>query len=308
MKLSKATIVDYLFLSIGSFVMALGIAVFLVDSYVVPGGVSGISMAIHYLSNNKIPVGLLMWLFNVPLFIWGVRELGKKFAFRTFYAFTTNSIFIDFMRGEIPYLGFVKLHKMQEVIFLRENDFLFTILVGSVLLGVGLGIIFRYKGTTAGSDIVASIINKRFGIKPGQAIMLIDFFVISFAGLIIHFKGASGSYPALVLTLYAFFLLFVSSRLIDVILDGFDYARMAFIISDKYQEIGDAILNELGRGATGFKTRGLYRNVERELVMTVVSVKEVEALKDKIKSIDPDAFVVISNVYEIVGKGFRTRL
>ncbi|MGQ9819837.1 MAG: YitT family protein [Candidatus Kapaibacteriales bacterium] len=308
MKYSTKVLYDYLFLTFGAFIMSIAIGVFLVDAYVVPGGVSGLSMAIYYLSDEKIPVGALMWILNVPLYFWGLKELGKKFAFRTFYAFTMNSFFVDLLRGEVYGFEFIRLQDLPSIKYLHTHDFLFTILIGAVLLGSGLGIIFRFKGTTAGSDIVAAIMNKKLGWKTGQAIMFIDFFVISFAGLIIHLKHLSDDAPALVLTLYAFFLLFISSKLIDIILDGFDYARMAIIIADKYQEIVDSILNDLGRGATALRSRGVYRNVEREVILTVVSVKEVEYLKEKVRQKDPDAFVVISNVYEIVGRGFRTRV
>ncbi|HFE64901.1 MAG TPA: YitT family protein [Caldithrix sp.] len=295
-------------MTIGAAVMALGIGVFLVDAQVVPGGVSGLSMAIHYLSNNAIPVGLMMWLLNIPLFLWGIKVLGKRFGVRTFYGFTVNSFFIDFFRGDIPGLDFIHLQKSETILDLQQNDFLFLILIGAVLLGIGLGIIFKFKGTTAGSDIIAAILQKRMGVKPGQAIMVIDFFVISFAGLIIHFKHLSVERPALSLTLYAFFLLFVSSKLIDVILDGFDYARAAYIISDKYREISRVIMNELSRGATAVKAHGLYKDVDRDVLLTVVTRKEISLLMDIIEEIDPDAFVIVSDVHEVLGEGFRRRI
>lgn len=305
--LKNSAFIEYFFLTIGAAVMAIGIGVFLVDAQVVPGGVSGLSMAIHYLSGNVIPVGLLMWLLNIPLYIWGIKELGKRFGVRTFYGFTANSFFIDLFRGDIPGLGFIKLQETETIRDLMQNDFLFLILIGSVLLGLGLGIIFKFKGTTAGSDIVAAILQKRFGVKPGQAIMFTDFFVITFAGFVIHFKHLSHGRPAMSLTLYAFFLLFVSSKLVDIILDGFDYARAAYIISDKYDKIGKAIMNELSRGATAIKAHGLYKDVERDVIMTVVTRKEISLLTEIIEDIDPDAFVIISDVHEVLGKGFRRR-
>ncbi|MDH7606090.1 MAG: YitT family protein, partial [Melioribacter sp.] len=186
---NKYPIIDYIAIVFGSAIMSIGIGVFLVDARVVPGGVSGLAMAIYYLSGNKISVGILVWLLNVPLFIWGLKELGKKFGMRTFVGFSLNSFFIDLFRGDIPGLQSIQLHKSQAVLDLYKNDFLFMIIIGSVLLGVGLGIIFKFKGTTAGSDIIASILHKRFGIKPGQAIMIIDFFVIALAGFIIDIKN-----------------------------------------------------------------------------------------------------------------------
>ncbi|MFH1197730.1 MAG: YitT family protein [bacterium] len=306
--LKKYPVIDYFFIAFGAALMAIGIGVFLVDARVVPGGVSGLAMAIHYVSNNTIPVGMLIWVMNIPLFIWGLKELGKKFGLRTFVGFTLSSFFIDFFRGDIPGFGFVQLQNTQTIHDLAKNDFLFLVLIGAVLLGIGLGVIFKFKGSTAGSDIVAAVMQKKFGMKPGQAIMFIDFIVIALAGLIIEVKNLSPDRPAFALTLYAFFLLFVSAKLIDVIIDGFDYARVAYIISDKYVEIGDMITNEFSRGATAIKSRGIYRNIEREVIFTIVTLKEVTRLTDAIKEIDPNAFVVINNVHEVLGEGFRRRI
>lgn len=306
--LKKYPVIDYFFLTVGAAFMGIGIGVFLVDAQVVPGGVSGLSMAIHYLSNKSIPVGLLIWVLNIPLYLWGVKELGKQFGVRTFYAFTLNAFFIDFFRGDIPVIDFIKMQETETVRNLFQNDFLFLILIGASLLGVGLGIIFKFRGTTAGSDIVAAIMQKRYGIKPGQAIMITDLFVIALAGFIIDIKDLSPDRPAAVLTMYAVFLLLISSRLIDVIIDGFDYARVVYIISDKHKEIGEKIMYDLSRGATALKARGLYRNVEREIIFTIVTMKELSQLTHIIKEIDPDAFVIINNVHEVHGQGFRRRI
>jgi uncharacterized membrane-anchored protein YitT (DUF2179 family) len=304
----KYPIVDYIAIAVGSAFMALGIGVFLVDAQVVPGGASGLAMAIHYLSGNSIPIGLMIWVINVPLYLWGLKELGKTFGWRTFYGFTLSSFFIDLFRGDIPGFEYIQLQNTQTVKDLLTNDFLFLILIGAALLGLGLGIIFKFKGTTAGSDILAAIMQKRYGIKPGQAIMFVDIFVILLAGFIIEVKELAELRPALSLTLYAIFLLFVSARIVDVIIDGFDYARAAFIISDKYLEIEDAIQNTMSRGATALKSRGLYQNIEREVIVTIVTLKEVSNLQALIKNIDPDAFVIINNVHEVLGNGFRRRI
>jgi uncharacterized membrane-anchored protein YitT (DUF2179 family) len=305
---TKTVIMDYTAITIGAALMAIGIGVYLVDARVVPGGVSGLSMAIYYLTNGAVPVGTTIWVLNLPLYLWGIKELGKTFGVRTFYGFTLSSFFIDFFRGDIPGFGWLKLQETQTVRDLYQHDFLFLVLVGAVLLGVGLGIIFKFKGTTAGSDIVAAIMQKRFGVKPGTAIMMIDFFVIALAGFIIEIKNLSPDRPAFALTLYAFFLLFISARLIDAIIDGFDYARAVYIITDKHQAIADKIMNEMSRGATALKSRGLYSGVEREVIFTVVTLKELGTITDIIKSVDPDAFVIINNVHEVVGEGFRRRI
>ena len=301
----RRTLVEYVFITIGAIVMSLGIGVFLVDAKVVPGGVTGLSMAVHYMTGNAVPVGILMWILNIPLFIWGIVELGKSFGFRTFWGFTVNAFFVDFFRGDI--VSSVRLQESGAVRYLLENDFFFLVLIGAVFLGVGLGIIFKFKGTTAGSDIVAAIARKRWKFKPGITIIATDFVVICLAGLAIHVNGLSPDTPVIVLMLYSFLLLIVSAPLIDVIIFGFDYAKSAYIISDKHEEIAREITHGLGRGATAFHGRGLYRGVERDIIFTVVSRREIFRLVERVRKIDPEAFMIISRVHEVLGEGFMPR-
>jgi uncharacterized membrane-anchored protein YitT (DUF2179 family) len=299
---------DIAAIAVGAALMGLGIGVFLVDAHVVPGGVSGLSMAAHYASGGRIPVGTMMWLMNLPLFVWGVRELGKTFGLRTFLGFSLSSLFVDLFRGELPIVGGWPLHRTAAIQDLMEQDFLFLVLWGSVLLGLGLGIIFKFKGTTGGSDIVAAVAHKRWGTRPGQVIMLVDFFVISLAGFILAAQPAGSlARPAMVLTLYAFFLLFISSYLIDVIIDGFNYARAAIIISDKNQAIGERIMHELDRGATALKGRGLYTGADREVLLTVVTRKEIGVLQELVREEDPKSFIITHDVHEVLGEGFKRR-
>jgi uncharacterized membrane-anchored protein YitT (DUF2179 family) len=307
-KKSIRNIRDYSAIVIGSALMGLGIGVFLVDAHVVPGGVSGLSMAIHYATDGKAPVGTMMWLMNLPLFVWGVRELGKTFGLRTFVGFTLSSWFVDFFRGDLPIVRGWPLHKTAAIQNLMEQDFLFLVLWGAVLLGLGLGIIFKFKGTTGGSDIVAAVAHKRWRARPGQVIMLVDFFVIALAGVVLAFQPAGTlARPAMVLTLYAFFLLFISAYLIDVIIDGFNYARAAIIISDKNQAIGKRIMNEMDRGATAIKGRGLYTGADREVLLTVVTRKEIGVLQELVHEEDPKSFIITHDVHEVLGEGFKRR-
>ena len=299
-------VLEFFAIAFGAAIMAIGIGVFLVDAKVVPGGVSGLSMSVHYLTG--LPVGLMIWVLNIPLYLWGIKELGKEFGVRTFFGFTLNSFFIDFFRGDIPGLSFIRLQGTPTIKNLQQNDFMFLILIGAALLGLGLGIVFKFKGTTAGSDIVAAIMQKRYGVKPGMAIMITDFFVILLAGFIIDFKDLAGDRSAVTLTFYALFLLVISGRLVDIIMDGFDYARSVNIISDKNDEIAKVIMDDLSRGATAIKARGLYRNIDREMLSTVVTLKELSKLLSIIKKIDPYAFVTVSNVHEVMGEGFRKRI
>jgi uncharacterized membrane-anchored protein YitT (DUF2179 family) len=305
---NKTELKEYVFITIGAIIMSIGIGVFLVDAKVVPGGLSGIGMAIYYLTDGLIPIGLSVWILNIPLYIWGVKLLGKRFGVRTFYGFSVNAFFIDFFRGDIPGFKFIRLQDTPTVQNLLENDFLFLILIGAALLGVGLGIVIKNKGTTGGTDIIAAIIHKKFQTKQGMAILILDVVVIVIAGLAIEYKSLPLDKPTFLLVLYALFLGIVSSRIIDILIDGFDYARQAYIVSDKNNEIAEKILTDLSRGATAIKTRGLYKNIDREMITTIVTLKELGKLTDLIKEIDPDAFVVVHNVHEVLGEGFRRRI
>ena len=141
--LKKYPIIDYLAITFGAAIMAIGIGVYLVDARVVPGGVSGLAMAIHYLTGNKIPVGVMIWILNIPLYLWGLKELGKSFGLRTFWGFSVSSFFIDFFRGDIPGFRYIRLQDSPTVRDLYQNDFFFMILIGAVLIGIGLGLIFQ---------------------------------------------------------------------------------------------------------------------------------------------------------------------
>lgn len=299
---------DTLIIIVGAFSMAFGIAVFLVDARVVPGGISGLAMALYYLSGGALPIGLMMWLFNIPLFYWGVKELGRQFGARTFIGFSASSFFIDLLRGRIIGFHWIRLHEHPQFVYLREHDFFMNILVGAALVGIGLGTIFKFRGSTAGSDIIAAVAQKRWGVKPGMSFMVTDTIVILLAGLVIHSKHLAYDKPVLSLTLYAFVLLFISSRIVDVILDGFDYARSAIIISDKPEKIARVIMTELSRGATALEGRGLYTNSRKEVLYTVLSRKEVTELVQVVKRVDPNAFVIVNNVHEVLGEGFRPRI
>ena len=306
-KFSKTALIEYIFIGIGSAIMSLGIAM-LVDVFIVPGGASGLSMALYYVFDEQFSIGLLKWIINIPLFIWGLIVLGNQFGWRTFYGFTTASFFLDLFRGAVPKLGGIRIQDTLFVKELAQNDFIFLILLSSVLIGVGLGLIFKYKGTTGGSDIPAAIFQKKYGIMPGKAIIYIDFFIIITACLVFYAKDMPLEKSIVTLILYALLSLFTTGYIIDVIISGFDYARQALIITDKSNEIADAISKELSRGATAIKARGIYRNIDREIILTVVAIKEVPRLNEIVKETDPDAFMITNNIHEVMGYGFRRRV
>ncbi|MCL2325392.1 MAG: YitT family protein [Proteobacteria bacterium] len=301
----KRVIFDYVMITLGSLIAAIGLGVFMVEAAVVPGGVTGISMTINFVWPT-LSVGALIWILNFPLFLWGIRELGGSFAFRTLYGFSTNAFFIDLLRGDIPGFNWLQLQNTVAIQYMLQNDFFFFILLGSVFVGVGLGLVFKFKATTAGTEIVSAILKKRFGIKPGMSIMFVDFFVIAAATIVLYVQNAT-TVPALVLAAYALFSLYLSSIILDRIVYGFDYAKSMMIMSEKNGEIADFIIRHLDRGVTALYARGLFTNQDREVLMAVVSQSDARELSPKIRAIDPNAFVILSNVHEVLGEGFRTR-
>jgi uncharacterized membrane-anchored protein YitT (DUF2179 family) len=264
--------------------MSLGLVLFLIPGKIAPGGVSGIGIVLHHLF--RLPVGMVMLFFNIPLYFIGLKLLGKTFGVRTLYAFILVSLFTDFL-GSIFHIP------------VPATEPLLASLFGGIILGIGLGLVFRFKGTTGGSDIVGQFINKYTNISIGTGIMIVDFFVITFAGIAFHDIN---------LALYGFISLYASSKVLDFILDGMDYARSFYIISEKKDEIIKVITEDMERGGTEILGRGFFTHAERNILYSVVTRKEVASLRQVVQQIDPRAFVIIANVHEVLGEGFRPRV
>jgi len=274
---------DVLVITVGSALAALSYVLFLVPHHIVPGGVSGISMVLHYLL--KTPVGLVAIAINVPIFIWGFREIGRTFAVKSVIGMVLSALMIDF------FTYVVKLHP-------ATNNKILATVYGGILLGVGLGIVFRGNGSTGGSDIVGQVLSRHSNLSTGVAIAVIDFVVISLSGLTSH---------SLESALYGYGALFLSSRVIDFVIEGWSYARALWIISERPDDIAEVITFQLGRGATKLAGKGGYTGTDRDVIYCVITKREIPMLKRAIKRIDPKAFVVITDVYEVLGEGFRTR-
>ncbi len=266
--------------------MALSYALFLIPLHIVPGGVSGISIIINYVS-PKIPVGVLSILLDLPIFYMGVKKLGKNYGAKTILGMFLTYLSIDFLY-EIVGLKTIKV----------TDNILLGSIYGGVLLGIGLGLIFKGGASTGGTDTIGWIINKYTGWSVGIAILMVDSFVIFGGGIVYHSLEAP---------LIGFLNLFLSTKVIDFVLEGMDYAKMAIIISEKQEPIRDFILKDLDRSGTVFFGETLYKGSPAKTIMTVVSRREFQILQQEVRKIDPKAFVVISNVYEVLGEGFRTR-
>lgn len=279
----KEFALDYFFILVGCALMALSLVLFLSPNKIAAGGVSGLSIVLHYLF--KIPIGITMLVFNVPLFVLGVHKLGKRFGVKTIFGMCSFSFFTDFFDVVLKIKPFT-------------NDMVLASIYGGILLGIGLGIVFRRKGSTGGSDIIAQIFSHHNIMSAGNTFMMIDFFVISIAGLV--FQGIEYS-------LWGFIALYISSKIVDVLIEGLGYAKASYIISDKADEIKDTIIKEMNRGVTILKGEGPYTKTEKKIILCIVTRREISKLSRLAKEIDPSAFMIISDVYEVLGKGFKRR-
>ena len=272
---------NMLFILFGSAIMGLGYALFLIPFHLVPGGVSGISIIFNYLF--RFPVGLVTILLNLPILLLSLKFLGKRSVVNTLLGMASSSLFIDFF------------HEIIKLPRGTENQLLAAI-YGGLLLGLGLGLVFKGEASTGGSDVIGLIFNKYTGMSVGIGIMLTDFFVISASGLV---------YKNLEAPLYGYIVLFISSKVIDLVLEGWTFSKLVIITSPRTEEIADFILNKLDRSGSALKSRSLYLNKEGEIIITVIHRKQLPELKSFIKKVDPKAFVIINDTYEVLGKGFK---
>jgi len=269
---------------LGSIIMGLGYALFLIPHHLVPGGVSGIAIMVNYFFS--LPVGILILILNIPVFVLGIRIMGSRYGIRSLVGMVLSSLLIDF---------FYEILKLPAA---TDNPLLASIYSG-VCLGVGLGVIFRSKASTGGTDTIGQVISKWTGMTVGMAIMAVDFVIISASGLSFHSWEAP---------LYGYIVLYISTWVIDRILEGWNHNKMVLINSTKGKQIEEFILFRLNRGGTALKSRSMYLKRDRELLMTVIHRKQIPELREFVKEIDPEAFVVISDTYAVLGKGFRSHL
>ena len=285
---SREWFINYLLMICGSFIMATGYVFFITPHKIVPGGVYGISIVIHYLTQgllkfapNGFPVGLTGLVLNIPLTIIGVRILGPRFGIKTILGFFLTSFFIDFQTylwGNEPLVG---------------DDALLSVISGGVLIGFGLGLIFRSRATSGGSDIIAMILKKYTGLPVGQLLIYIDSAIV-LVGLIAFHDWK--------IPLYSWLVIFITGKVIDATLIGANYEKSLFIISEHYYEIRDKLINDLNRGGTLLRATGIYEEKERKLIFTTVNRRELAMLQQYIKEIDKDAFMTVFDAKEVIGE------
>lgn len=282
----KRIVFDYLLIVLGAFILAAGFVLFINPYNIVPGGVYGIGIVTHHLF-PAIGVGAVGLILNIPLTLLGMKVLGPKFGFKTVLGMVLTSFFMD---GLTHYIGEADPLGLQ-------NDLLLSSIFGGIIIGFGLGLIFKAKATSGGSDIIAMIGNKYTKISVGQFLVIVDS-VIVLLGLIV-FKDWK-------IPLYSWIVIFITGKVIDITLDGINYERALIIVSDKHDEIKDRILNSINRGGTYLSGEGMYSGEQKRIIFTVISRRELSTLEAMISQIDPDAFLTIMDTHEILGKGFKS--
>lgn len=280
MKEWQRSVLKYISITFSVALMAASINIFLQPHGFAPGGASGVSIVLNRATNGFLPVWLLNLLINIPIFISGTITLGRKFGIKSIYGIVSLSFFIWL----IPSMK-------------STNDLLLASIFGGVIMGIGVGIMFRAGGTTGGSDTVGLLLNKKFsGIGISQFMLLIDSVVVISAGLVSRSLEAP---------LYSIVSLYITSRLIDIVINGFGYAKAVHIISDEPEKIGKSILSNLNRGVTVLKGQGFYTGKDKDVLLCIIGRSQVVKLKDLVDDIDSNAFVMVSDATEVLGHGFK---
>jgi uncharacterized membrane-anchored protein YitT (DUF2179 family) len=284
---------DYIFIVVGAFILAVGFVYFISPHRIVPGGVYGIAIVVHYLTQGVfpfwpegIPIGLFGLVLNIPLTYAGIKILGPKFGIKTIAGFVLSSVFMD---------GITMLREVGDAPLV--DDVLLSCVFGGVLIGFGLGLIFKSRATSGGSDIIAMIIAKYTNRQLGQLMIYVDS-VIVLIGL--------AAFQDWKIPLYSWLVIYITGKAIDATIEGSGYNKALFIISKEHDKIKEKILFDLERGGTYFNGKGMFTNEEKQIIYTVVSRREVAILEQYIHSIDPEAFITVMDTSEILGEGFQS--
>lgn len=273
------TVKDYLLITAGALLCALAVDMFLAPNQVVAAGVTGIAQLANYLW--KWPIGLVTLLLNVPLLMAGVKWGGGfKVLWRTIYAVVVMSVAIDALTYTVPAV---------------KGDPLIYTLFGGLLDGIGVGLVLRARGTTGGTDIIAQLLYRYRRIGFGTV------FLVSNVAILVLAIPVVG----LAKVLYAVLVTYISSRVLDTVQEGLGYARAVFIVTERVEEMREAILKQVGRGLTVLQGQGGFSKEPKPVLYVVVSRTQISSLKRLVADIDPNAFVVVSEAHEVLGEGFR---
>lgn len=281
---SRKVWVDYMYIMVGVLLLAAAINMVYVPFDLVTGGVTGLAIVIKFVTQDMISGGIPLWLtnivVNVPLFLAAIVIKGKNFGFRSLF----STLFLS-----------ISLYITQWLPVLTE-DLLLGSIFGGVMAGAGLGLVFSAFSTTGGTDLGASLIQQFLKHISVARIMLVLDWVIIVLGAYVF--GVEKS-------LYAIISVFISAKIIDAFLDGLHFSKAAFIISDHSKDIASNIMEELDRGVTGLSGEGMYSSLQKNVLLCVVSKREIVKVKEIVKMTDSKAFIIVTDVREVLGEGFK---
>lgn len=291
LNLSKQ-ITHWIYIIFGAFIMAAGFVLFINPHNIVPGGVYGIGISLHYLFPN-IQVGTFGWLLDIPLLLTSFWVFGGKVGMKTITAAFLIPLFMNmplWVWGPVnPVTNFVEQMDL-------GGDLLLSCIFGGVLVGLSMGMIFKTHATSGGTDIIGMIISKFMHIPLPRAVMMIDSLVV-ILGLVVI-----GDWK---LPLYSLVLIFVSTRVMDFVIQGGEDDKLLFILSNENCKIRKLVIDEMERGGTYIKSSGMYTGEEKQMIFVVISRRELALVQDYIRQIDPHAFMVVVNAHETLGEGFK---
>lgn len=279
-KASKAVIAKRIFMIItGAIFMAMGIELFLVPNQLLDGGIVGISIILAHLTG--VQLGLFIFLLNIPFFFIGYKQIGKTFALSTVLGITVLSI--------STYL----LHPVARF----TDDLLLATVFGGIVLGIGVGLVIRYGGSLDGTEILAILFSTKSAFSVGEIIMFFNIMIFTVAGFVFTWEQA----------MYSALAYFIAYKTIDIVIQGLDESKSVYIISDFADEVGNAIMDRLGRGVTYLHGEGAYTGDDKKIIFTVITRLEEAKLKTIVEDIDLQAFVAIGNIAEVRGGRFKKR-
>ncbi len=298
-------IIQYSGIIFGSVLFAIAYSWFLVPYKIAPGGIGGLSQILFHIFN--VPIGISMILFNIPLFVLSFILMGKRFGVRSIFGMLSTSIFADlFSLTSLYKLGLIKDLAPYTFIsndkiyyaMLGPEDIYLSAIAGSVLLGLGLGIIFRFRGSTGGTDIPVAFLKQKTGISIGMGYWVVESIIIMTIGIV--FKD-------LKLIIWGYVNLFITTKITDLASEGLPYVKGVYIISEKTDDIKEKIYDKIRRGVTFIKAEGGYSGKNLNMLFCAMNRRQVAILRDIVKDIDPSAFVLLTDVSDVMGYGFRSR-
>ncbi len=308
----KKAIISWAGIFIGCIILAAGFVYFINPYNLVPGGVYGASIVLHNIFPS-IQVGTFGYMFDIPLLILSVILLGAKLGARTIVAALFTPLVMNVL-SILSYPSEEALHALDPTQLLggcmdMTDHLMLTSVIGAAVIGIGCGIVVRSQATTGGTDIVAMILQKYCHIRFSRAILLVDGLVVTFGLVVIGFGIGNPddvNQPSWHLSFYSLIAIFVTSRVVAYVINGEKNDKLLFVISDmKMTALHDYIIKDLDRTATCIKSSGLYTKSDKEMLFLVVSYKEVNGIKQKIKEVDPRAFVVVTDAYDAFGEGWK---